>query len=212
MSNQPPSANPQNPSIDDLYSLHTSRPSFDISAFSKDFNYHNNPSRSLDAFSNFIKQRSTEFEVFSNSTTAHNYGIGHEQMQNFFEKRSQEMDALEALVQDWKIEYLKGLMGNFHQRLAELLQKIYQIPQNHVLIRSTPNSSTEYEELQQPHQPSKPNIQQLYDPDSSRPTLDTSSVGATYKQFFSNHDALQAFGKLSRNGEKQSKKALLIWQ
>ncbi len=30
------------------------------------------------------------------------------------------MDALEALVQDWKVEYLKGLMGNFHKKLAEV--------------------------------------------------------------------------------------------
>ncbi|KAL9029098.1 MAG: hypothetical protein Q9180_007072 [Flavoplaca navasiana] len=120
MFNQPPSANLQNPNPDDLYSLHISRQSLDTSAFSKDFKYHNNPSRSLDAFSNFVKQRSTEFEIFSNSTTAHNHGIGLEQMQNFFEKRSKEMDALEALVQDWKVEYLKGLMGNFHERLAEI--------------------------------------------------------------------------------------------
>ena len=42
-------------------------------------------------------------------------------MQNFFEKRSKEMDALEALVQEWKVEYLKGLMGNFYERLAEVL-------------------------------------------------------------------------------------------
>lgn len=111
MFNRLQSANPHNPTPDDLYSLHTSRPSLDISAFSKDFKYHNNPSRSLNAFSSFIKQRSMEFEVLSNRSTARSHGIGHEQMQNFFEKRSKEMDALEALVQDWKVEYMKGLIS-----------------------------------------------------------------------------------------------------
>ncbi|KAL8840406.1 MAG: hypothetical protein Q9176_003904 [Flavoplaca citrina] len=163
MSNRPPSANPQKPNPDDLYSLHTSRPSLDISAFSKDFNYRNNPSRSLDAFSNFIKQRSSQFEVFSNSTTAHNHGIGPEQMRYFFEKRSKEMDALEALVQDWKVEYLKGL------------------------IRVT--------------------MADTVDPATSRPILNTSTLGATYKQFCSNHDALHAIGKFVKergNGIKES--------
>ncbi|KAL8878151.1 MAG: hypothetical protein Q9198_003982 [Flavoplaca austrocitrina] len=56
-----------------------------------------------------------------------------------------------------------------------------------------PIQAPNHEELLQLHQPSKPNIQQLYDPVTSHPTLDTSTLGATYKQFCSKHQALQNF-------------------
>ena len=55
--------------------------------------------------------------------------------------------------------------------------------------------------------PSQAPTPQLYDPDSSRPTLNTSTLGAKYKQFSSNHDALHAFGKFVKergNGIKES--------